>query len=184
MEIIIEKEKDLVLSYASMPIYPTTGDSVWYRIKNFGYDVYVLSIGVKDKENINCFLSVSEALSRLKVSDGVGCEGLCTYDQLSYYFLKKDIIDIKDEYKNEINKLNQKNEDIKTKFNHLVKQLENLGCYCDDLEPKYESIPDEWYNYHTYYDLTRANIRIYYHQHSTFYEYLNSKGLFDRIKKY
>lgn len=113
----------------------------------------------------------------MKKTDEIIIGGQCDLSYILYACTKRDIIEPKEEYKRQIEEINESNKLIKEKFNKLVKQLEELGCYCDDLLPTYKKIPNDWYHIHEYIDISNCYIGIYYHQNTKFYEFIKSAGL-------
>lgn len=93
--------------------------------------------------------------------------------------LQKDRLELKDEYKEQVDTITKENEILKEKYLNLVGQLKELGCDCNDTV-NYKIIPKEWYNWVEYYDATRASINICCHDKTEFYIYLKNNGMLDK----
>lgn len=89
----------------------------------------------------------------------------------------------KPEYENKVRELEEANKIIDQKFCNLLSQLEELGCTTDDIgHPRYEIIPEEYYEWKHYYDyIPFFRIEIRCHKDTEFYKFMNKSGL---LKKY
>jgi len=96
-----------------------------------------------------------------------------------YPKLQKNKFSLKDEYKEQVNIILEENEKMKQKYLDLIKQLNELGCECNDC-PSYKIIPNEWYNCEEYEDATKAGIDILCHDKTQIYIFLKENGILDK----
>ena len=95
--------------------------------------------------------------------------------------LRRDKVKIKDKFHDEYEKMEERNSSIRQKFIALCTQLEELGCFVDDLgQPKYERVPENWYEINEYTDYSCCSIGVCCHDDTIFYKYLKEKGLLDK----
>lgn len=130
------------------------------------------NIRFKNAEDIDLYYKIEEVIKNFKNTD-----------QVNFKFvpppLQKDRLELKDEYKEQVDTITKENEIIREKYLILIKQLNELGCHCDHT-PTYKSIPDEWYNWVEYYDATKAGINICCHNKTEFYIFLKDNGMLDK----
>lgn len=87
---------------------------------------------------------------------------------------------LKDNYLQNVEKINLENEEIKNQYNQLLSQLKflhkkfvALGCHIDHYridEPCYTKIPHEWYEFEEGIDVTKSCITIMFHKQTQFYK--------------
>lgn len=95
--------------------------------------------------------------------------------------LRKNKINIKNEYKDQIDKITEDNKVLNNKYLSIIKQLNDLGCDCYNLgEPIYQKIPNDWYEWEEYYDATGAGISVCCHSKTKFFSFLNENGILDK----
>lgn len=95
--------------------------------------------------------------------------------------LVRENLGLKDEFRNEVDKITQENKLMEGKIQNLLLQLKMLGFTPNsDESPKYKIVPDEWYNWKEYYDATKAGISICCHNKTQIYIFLETNGLLDK----
>ena len=88
-------------------------------------------------------------------------------------------LNVKEEFKAEYDSVMSKNQQIREKYNELVKQLEELGCDAENIEgPKLEEVPDSWYESTT--SFTDSHIEVRCHSETKFYKELLSAGILEK----
>lgn len=113
----------------------------------------------------------------LKMITKMGQKEDLDVDAIYTPILVKEKIDIKPEYKELAEKIEQKNSEKRDKFYVLIEQLEQLGCDQSEIYtgPTYENIPDEYYNIREYYDYRSCYIRVTCHEDTETYRLLSDQ---------
>ncbi len=83
---------------------------------------------------------------------------------------------IKDEFMDKVKMIENRNSLQKEKFDQICSKLDEIGVNYDDLNPGYESIPDEYYE-HTE---IPSSISVCCHDKTEFYQFLKTNGLLDK----
>jgi len=129
------------------------------------------NIRFKNKDDIDLF---NKLLSIIKKLEGIDVK---FYDNC----LKKEKIKIKDEFREKVDEIEERNKNVREKYLILIKQLEDLGCYLDSISgPKYEQISNDWYEWQESYDATMVSINVLCHDNTHFYLFLKEHGILDK----
>ena len=83
----------------------------------------------------------------------------------------------KEQFIASINNIIQQNHKIKVEHELTINKLISLGCNINNISIPYKLIPDEWYNWNTYYDTRRGSITIIFFDEDNLYTYIKTKYL-------
>jgi hypothetical protein len=132
------------------------------------------SIRFKNKDDLELFQEIKTMLHSLIDHEQMQ---IMTY---SPQFMREQIV-VKDKYREEVDQIIISNEIVKEKFRLLKLQLEELGCDHTNLKgPAYKTIPDEYYEWHEYYNSQKSGFTVYCHNETIFYKALNDSGILDK----
>lgn len=131
-------------------------------------------ISLRNNENVDLYQRIKAIIFDINKTDQISIT-------VKVPQLIKNKLDIKDIYKEQVEKSINDNEIVKEKCLILINQLNELGCYTEDIEyPIFKTIPNEWYNWHEYIDYTKAVISVKCHNKTQFYIFLKEHGLLDK----
>lgn len=85
----------------------------------------------------------------------------------------------KDEHKEDIEKFQKEEAERLEKIDSLVHQLEELGCYCDELGVPRHSPKEEWFNIHKTPVYKGMTIQVFADGSTALYKALDEKGLIE-----
>jgi hypothetical protein len=191
MEIIADRESDLKLSWNPATIWKGGSTYTSVIIGRMGPGGKVpwkdpslpnslnFIIQFKNRDDIPLYQAISEMLDKLKtVDDEILISGT---NRTPNSFLVREKRNLKENYQTKATEIKRENDLLRNQISILVKQLEHLGCDCDDLRgPLYQTIPDDWYEWNEYIDVTKASISVCCHDQTKFYQYLRECGILDK----
>lgn len=165
MEIITNRLTDLIIH-----CYPHTRDSrgtgscSCYKI-DMKDGLWECRITLK----INDLKLYQDLITALTMDTTIHCSAWTDLEYVKRYCTMTERISPIEEYIPKIEKYGRKNEEILLQFNKLVKKLDKLGCNTEYLgDPAYKQIPDHWFHCQQSTDITKMNIRIFYHINTPF----------------
>jgi hypothetical protein len=196
MEIIIDREADLILSWAphaywiggstydvgpigrTGPVGMRGSDSLGPR--NLP-DSLIFYIRFKDETDLPLYLAIRKGLEVLKTYDEISINQLSYHNGNRKSYIIREKGNLYPVYEKEVAKIEKENKLIEAKYLVLVDQLEELGCDCDDLKsPKYQTIPNDWYEWNESIDINRDSFNICCHKGTKFYQHLQKHGILNK----
>lgn len=123
-----------------------------------------------NEQTKDVYHSIKDAIDNL-IRDG---DEIRTKFSHPFHVIEK--IKPKSEYLDKIAEITEKNEKIEKRYNELINELKEIGVRCDD-GPRFEEIPNEYYELKEYDDYNSAFIEIYCHKDTKFYKFLKENNL-------
>ncbi len=121
----------------------------------------------------NLFLQIVDCLKSLQTSENL----LITYQSPVTIYNKV----AKPEYKTCIDEVTQRNQKKNEHFDMLIKELEKLGCWTEDVSgPKLEQVGDECYTFEPEINWDNSYIKVCCHKDTKLFNFLNDSKILEK----